>query len=222
MSIQAIAWDIDGTLVDSEPLHLRAFIEGCRNWGVDVTDLPDEEFKGVHLVDVWNALRHRMPLGLEYTRWQESIEHFYVQHRNEIHPIPHAIETIRTLKDQGFRQAAVSNSGRKIVDANLRTLGIADHFEFSISLDDVTVGKPDPYPYSLACLRFHVSPPAVVAVEDSRTGAMSARAAGLIVAGLGLNNWTTGEVDFELGKLPELIQAIGGMAYRRAPQSSPR
>ena len=55
--IKAVAWDIDGTLVDSEPLHLKSLILVCKKYNVDISDLPNEYFIGVNLHGVWEALQ---------------------------------------------------------------------------------------------------------------------------------------------------------------------
>ena len=77
----------------------------------------------------------------------------------------------------------MSNSGRTIVDANFEALGIGKIIAFSLSLDDVSSGKPDPEPYREAARRFALPAATVIAVEDSGAGARSARAAGLYVVG---------------------------------------
>ena len=90
---------------------------------------------------------------------------------------------MRELAARGVAQACVSNSGRRIVDANITALGIGKMIAFSLSLEDVSAGKPDPEPYREAARRLGAEPQAVVAVEDSGAGARSARAAGLYVVG---------------------------------------
>jgi beta-phosphoglucomutase-like phosphatase (HAD superfamily) len=69
---RAIAWDIDGTLIDSEPLHHQSLLAGCRNWGIDLGDLPDQAFRGIHMGDVWTMLRPRLPAGLDCAPPQSS------------------------------------------------------------------------------------------------------------------------------------------------------
>ncbi len=208
MSLLAVAWDIDGTLVDSEPLHHRALVAACRNWGVDLSDLSDQAFRGVHMGDVWLALRHRLPASLRQEEWAAAIDSYYAANRAQLSPMPGAVETIRTLNDSGVKQACVSNSGRSVVDANLDTLGILDCLAFSISLDDVTVGKPDPLPYAEACRRLAVLPHQMIAIEDSLTGIRSARSAGLVVAGYGAESWAPGEVDHTIRYLPDLLRLL--------------
>lgn len=187
MTIRAIAWDVDGTLVDSEPLHHRALLAGTARFGVDLSDLPDEAFRGVHMGDVWKILRPRLPESLVQAEWLDAINDHYVAHRRELVAIPLAVETVRAVAQRGLAQVCVSNSARVIVDANLDALGLARDIAFSISLDDVHAGKPDPFPYAEACRRLGLAPAEVLAVEDSYTGASSALAAGLRCAGLHLD-----------------------------------
>src|SRR5450432_1446349 len=147
---RAVAWDIDGTLIDSEPLHQRGLVAASADLGVDLSDLDPEAFRGVHARDIWKA----------------GIESYYVAHAAELEPNPGAIEAMRELAARGVAQACVSNSGRTIVDANIEALGIGKIIAFSLSLDDVSSGKPDPEPFREAARRLGVAPQATVAVED--------------------------------------------------------
>lgn len=176
---QAVAWDIDGTLVDSEPLHHRALIAASLEFGTDLRDLPDMAFRGIHMGDVWHLLRDRLPSTLSEETWADAINRHYVAGRRTLQPLPGAVETIRALHRQGVPQVCVSNSCRLVVDANLDALDVVACIDFSISLDDVTEGKPSPLPYAEAAARLGLAPETVVAVEDSATGIRSARAAGL-------------------------------------------
>lgn len=178
-NFRAIAWDIDGTLVDSEPLHHRALVAASKGFGVDLTDLPDMAFRGVHMGDVWKHLQSRFPPGLAEQEWLDAINRHYIEHRHSLTTMPGAVETIRMLADLGIPQACVSNSCRAVVDANLDAMGISSCIGFSISLDDVAEGKPSPIPYRMATERLGLLPGSIVAIEDSFTGLASARAAGL-------------------------------------------
>ena len=180
--LRAVAWDVDGTLVDSEPLHHAALLAGSRRWGVDLSDLPDQAFRGIHMGDVWTTLRPRLPGSLAKAEWMAAITDHYIDNRHSLAPLPGAIETIEALAARHIPQVCVSNSHRPIVEANLDALGIASHMRFLVAIDDVAAGKPDPEPYRLACTKLALEPAAVLAVEDSATGALSAYRAGLPVA----------------------------------------
>jgi HAD superfamily hydrolase (TIGR01509 family) len=183
--IEAIIWDIDGTLVDSEPLHLLALQHVCYHYEVDLTHLPDDHFIGIDVGAVWNELRPLFPADVGFSRWLAQLNDYYITNADKLTPIRSAVETIRRLHAAGFRQAAASNSNRKVVDANLGVLGVADLMECSISLDDVAHGKPDPAPYLRALETMGLHPSKVRAVEDSPAGALSAARAGIAVFGFG-------------------------------------
>jgi HAD superfamily hydrolase (TIGR01509 family) len=210
--MKAVAWDIDGTLVDSEGLHHRALVETCRSYGVDLARLPDRAYQGVHMLDVWSDLRPRLPAALDRGEWLGAIDRFYIQRAGELVATPRARETIRALQARGVAQVCVSNSGRRVVDANIAALGVGDALTFSISLDDVAAGKPDPEPYSLAANRLLVGPHKIVAVEDSAAGAASARAAGLFVVRYVRSGERGGDADLWISYLPELVAFIDARA----------
>jgi HAD superfamily hydrolase (TIGR01509 family) len=181
MTIRAVAWDVDGTLVDSEPLHNEALIAACRNWNVDISDIHHDVFRGVHMGDVWRTIAPRMPASASERDWNKANDDFYVENRHLLKPMPHALETVAALTAAGIRQICVSNAGRILLDANLDALGLSATMDFTLSIDDVRHGKPDPEPYTAGCARLGLRPDQVAAVEDSETGRRSARAAGLLV-----------------------------------------
>jgi HAD superfamily hydrolase (TIGR01509 family) len=206
--MKAVAWDIDGTLVDSEGLHHRALLETCRGYGVDLSGLPDRAFQGVHMLDVWSRLLDRLPTALDRDEWLAAIDRFYIAQASELVAMSQAQETIRALHARGVAQACVSNSGRRVVDANISALGLGEILAFSISLDEVAAGKPDPEPYRCAAERLALAPHEVVAVEDSAAGAASARAAGLFVVRYDPTGERGGEGDLWISELSEVIRVF--------------
>jgi HAD superfamily hydrolase (TIGR01509 family) len=184
-------------------------IESSAAFGVDLTDLADEAFRGIHIFDVWMALRSRFPKGVGRSTWLGAIEQHYVTHAGMLVPTPGAVAAVLRLAACGIAQACVSNSSRVMVDANLDSLGIRDHIAFSISLDDVTAGKPDPGPYLEASRRLALPAASVVAVEDSVAGVRSAKEAGLYVVGYSPKGNALGECDESIARLSEIPPMFG-------------
>ena len=197
MSIRAIAWDVDGTLVDSEPVHLLALEATCARFGADVSDFADDRFIGVNMHDVWRELRPRMPGHVSREEFLDTINARYRDLSHHLRPMPWALETVSRFARAGLRQVAVSNSARMVVDANLRLGGLDHYMEFSLSLDDVSAGKPAPEPYLEAARLLDLPVDEIVAVEDSNTGAQSARAAGLEVIRIDWSDKKTHKGDLE-------------------------
>lgn len=187
----AAAWDVDGTLVDSEPLHLQALQEVCRAHRVDLSDLGPTPFVGVAAPDVWRALAPRFgtTLGTEPAQRAQAFLDAVAEHyRGGVHalrPMPGAADALHWLDAQGVPMCAVSNSPAAIVEANLRAIGAWQCMRFAVCLEDVTHPKPDAEPYRLAARRLGAPEAAIWALEDSASGAASARAAGLHVVLVG-------------------------------------
>lgn len=207
----AVAWDIDGTLVDSEPLHLLALNSVCEHFDVDLSEYPDSRFIGVSLPGVWSELEPCFPEEVEYSGWVTHINNHYLKNVHRLEPIAHAREAVHALHALGFRQVAVSNSNRAIVEANLEALSLGDIMQFSISLDDVPVGKPDPAPYRQALGRLSLQAGEVVAVEDSDSGVRSAKAAGLKVIGYSPDGQNLTSADCQVLSLSGLSALIRHM-----------
>ncbi len=198
MTIRAIAWDIDGTLVDSEPLHHEALRRVSARYGVTVPPV-DPQYVGVAMDAVWEYFRAGYPDDLTMEAWLDEILVAYLDLSADLKAFPQSLPTMRRLAEAGIRQCCVSNSIRRIVDANVVATGIDRLVEFTISRDDVVSGKPDPEPYRAACVRFGLDPSQVMAVEDSRTGLASASAAGLACLHIGTDIRDVSEVLARIG-----------------------
>ncbi len=183
----AVAWDVDGTLVDSEPLHLQALQAVCGAHGVDLSDFGPAPFVGVAAPEVWLALEPRFGPSLgrdaahRATAFLGALEEHYRARAHTLRPMPGALAALRWLRERGVPMCAVSNSPAAIVHANLRAIEAADCMRFVVSLDDAPAPKPHPAPYQEAARLLGIAPGRVWAVEDSPSGAASARAAGLQV-----------------------------------------
>ena len=206
--IKAVAWDIDGTLVDREPLHLKSLMLVCKKYNIDISDLPDEYFIGVNLYGVWKELRKRFPTSLKFDEWANQINSFYFANSSTLTITPYALEVINELHILGVIQAAVSNSNRSVVDINLDALGVSKILNFSLSLDDVKKGKPDPTPYQVATTKLGLEPYEILAVEDSNSGIISAQKAGLMVAAVNVRGYSDTTADFSITSLKEIVNLI--------------
>lgn len=182
--IKAVAWDIDGTLIDSEPVHHLALMDVSERYGLPIA-ADDARFIGVAMEDVWRVLSSNYPADLTCETWLGEIVDAYIERASELTAIPGACETVHALGQRGIAQCCVSNSVRRIVEANLAAVGLADVVSFAVAREDVEHGKPDPASYALAVRKLGLHPAQVLAVEDSPVGARAARVAGLDVLQFG-------------------------------------
>ncbi|MER6480289.1 HAD family hydrolase [Streptomyces filamentosus] len=177
-ALRAVLLDMDGTLVDTERLWLRAVEEEARERGLGLTAEDRRFVLGRSVEDCAARLAARTaarpdPAGLAgalHRRFAELVRHGAV-------PLPGAVELLAELAAAGVPTALVSASPRPVVDTVLDVLG-RDRFTTSVAAGETPRTKPFPDPYREAARRLSAAPPACVAVEDSLTGVTSAQAAG--------------------------------------------
>ncbi len=179
MTPKAVFWDMDGTLVDSEPLHEAALVAALRSVGIaPPTDL-HERVLGVSAGPVYAMLRDEFGLDLPFDDWIVRKYSHYLPLTETLKPRPGAIEIFNELRERGVAQAVVSNSDRLIVDANLRVVGLSYPGMKTVSRNDVREGKPHPEPFLRAAWLAGIEPGEAIAIDDSWTGAQAALAAGM-------------------------------------------
>ncbi|MBM2710522.1 HAD family phosphatase [Mesorhizobium caraganae] len=179
MTPKAVFWDMDGTLVDSEPLHEAALVAALRSVGIAPPVDLHERVLGIAAGPVYEMLRSEFGLDLPFDDWIVRKYDHYLPMAETLKPRPGAIEVFNALRALGVQQAVVSNSDRVIVDANLSAVGLIYPGMRTISRNDVREGKPHPEPFLRAAWLAGVDPADAVAVDDSVTGATSGLAAGM-------------------------------------------
>ncbi len=176
---QAVLWDMDGTLIDSEPLHDRALEGALESLGLLPPPDLHERVIGMAAYPVYLMLRETSGLTLPFDDWILRKYTRYLEGAGALQPREGALDVFRDLQAAGIRQAIVSNSDRLIVDANLRAVGLTIPGFITVSRNDVVKGKPDPEPFLRAAALAGIDPSACAVVEDSRTGASAGVAAGM-------------------------------------------
>jgi HAD superfamily hydrolase (TIGR01509 family) len=183
VKLEAIIFDFDGTLVDSEKVTDRVVSELLVEKGIPgdlaLADLELAQFHGVTWEQGSVILQERYPAlaGLSLApRLQEKFHAALLE--NPPPPIPGAVEAVRAAADI-FPLALVTSSNRESVDHALRRLGLGHCFSSLICAEDCTRSKPDPQGYELAAKRLNVSRKRCLVFEDSRAGLQAAKSAGM-------------------------------------------
>ena len=178
--IEAVLWDIDGTLLDSEPHHFNSLVAVCEAHGQTLAKSEYDRLLGRSMAEVYAMLNAVQPLPLDLAGLAAACSDYYVTHVADVPARAGALEKVAELAERGILQACVSNSTRRVVQANMGAIAMPEALRFALSRDDVTHGKPHLEPYLRAAERLGVHPSACIVVEDSPIGARSAKAAGMI------------------------------------------
>ncbi len=177
----ALLWDMDGTLADSEPIHARSFEIACAELGLVLPGDFHDQLLGQGDAETHAWLVRTCGLSVTLTDWLTRRFEIFQSGLAEITPQPAALAIWQEAAARGVPQAVVSNSDRILVSATLAQLGLARPGQITVTRNDVHRGKPAADPYLRAADLLGVAPGRAAVIEDSPTGARAGLAAGMSV-----------------------------------------
>ncbi len=176
--VKAAIFDMDGLLVDSEPLWRHAEIEVFGGLGVRLTEDDCRQTMGLRIDEVVRYWRDRFPWeGVADDEVADQVERAVIVRVGEAgQALPGAVEAVRFLSERVVIGLA-SSSSKRVIAANLAQLGLSDRFAVIASGEDELFGKPHPAIYLTAAKALGIAPTACLALEDSMNGVIAAKAA---------------------------------------------
>lgn len=176
----AVVFDMDGVLVDGEPLHFRAINELLGEEGKSISLEAYKPYMGTKAG--WRDMAADIGLKLPADSYSGRYDDLILeQYRNASVALPGAITLVRALQEANIPIAVCSSSRRTWVETCLEKIGILDAFDVTVTGGDVEHGKPAPDIYLLSAERLSLHPELCLAIEDAPAGIQSATAAGMTV-----------------------------------------
>lgn len=175
----SVIFDMDGVLVDSEPLWWQAGVDALSSVGIVLDNARCHETRGMRTDEALDYWYRKFPwsgrtiddlVGDVNTRMMQVI-------RDHAEPLPGVIDLVEFLARRGILMGVCSSAPSCVIDATLRALRLADSIRCVVSAHDEPMGKPHPGAYLRCAAQIHASPQHCIAVEDSIYGAIAARAA---------------------------------------------
>ncbi len=184
MILRAAIFDLDGVIVDTVPLHFKAWKRMFNDYGVkfDYNDYK-EKVDGIPRLDGCRAILTDVS-DEEIKRASEKKQGYYMRYLNEdgVKVYDSTVSLIKELIAAGIHTAVVSSS--KNLHLVLKKTGLKELFEVKLSGNDITKGKPDPQIFLMAAERLNVSPGESVVFEDATLGVEAAKRANMRCVGI--------------------------------------
>jgi sugar-phosphatase len=182
-SFDAVIFDMDGVLIDSEPLWKIAMEEVFKSVGCSLTRKDFQKTVGLRLDEV-------IQYWYEHTGWENAtpkeVEEAIVRRMIELlnengTPLTGVIETLEFLKLKGKKIGLATSSYAVLIDTVLNTLSIRQYFDFTHSAENESHGKPHPAVYLTVADQLQIQPKKCLVIEDSLNGIISGKAARMTV-----------------------------------------
>lgn len=180
---QAVIFDMDGVLVDSEPFHFENETRMFRKLGLDISDEEHSHFTGVATDVMWQQISEtrKLPLSVaELTELTVLESNQYFGSLEKIEPLPGLVDLLEKLVAAEIPLAVATSSDTVTMKNILEKSGLRKYFRFTVCRDDVENSKPEPDVFLHAAKLLDVPPENCLVFEDSRNGIKAAKAAGMV------------------------------------------
>jgi beta-phosphoglucomutase family hydrolase len=193
---RAVIFDMDGVIIDSEPIYFKAGNKLFQYLGLDVSEEEHHSYVGISSRDMWSRLRNKYKIDLSTEELVEMEMNMYIDYllsRKDEKPIPGVVELIEDLYKNNRDLALASSSSIKSIKIVLDMFNLGKFFETIVSGYEVESGKPAPDIFLYAAKRLGVQPEDCVVIEDSENGIEAAKSAGMKC--IGFKNLNSGKQD---------------------------
>ncbi|MGE7387805.1 HAD family hydrolase [Streptomyces sp. NPDC004126] len=194
----AALFDLDGTLIDTEPRSREAWSRLFRNHDVPFDEDTIRGFAGRPGREALLDHVHRFAGATVDELFAEALHYTTLPDMPAVEAIPGALELVTRLRAAGVPVGLVTSGTRAYARSELAAIGALSHFDVMITADDVTRGKPDPQGYLAGCGALGVAPSATVVFEDAPAGVAAARAAGARVVAIASDHTRSSLADADL------------------------
>ena len=179
---KAIIFDMDGVLIDSQPLHYEIDIRVIQACGYPANLDTVTPYTGISNPDRWPQYKNALNLASSPEKLIEMAEQAMRDIFNEadLVPSPGIPALLKGIKEMGLHCGVASASSHELIQLVLNRTGIAEYFDAITSGEDVSVSKPAPDVYLKAAQKSGYAPAQCIAVEDAPVGILAAKNAGFM------------------------------------------
>lgn len=206
--IKAVIFDMDGVIIDSEPIHLEFAMELFNKLGFNMSKEEYGKFVGTTSKYMWDTIKNKYNI-------KNTIEELIEMERNGffdflsspdrvIEPIAYIPELLKALHENNYKIALASSSPIRLIEFIMESLKIGEYFDELVTGDFVKKSKPEPDVFLYAADKLGVLPEECVVIEDSHNGVLAAKNAGMKC--IGFRNLNSGNQD--ISKADKIINSF--------------
>ena len=200
--VKAVIFDMDGVIVDSEPIHNEAEKKSLSKYELDITTEEMESYTGATAKFMYEDLIRKYNIDTTFEKiFDEKEEILYRLFEGNLFPIKGILELIKGIKEKKIKLGLASSSHRKFINFILEKLEFKDFFETVVGAEDITYSKPNPEIFLKSTMLLNVKPNECVVIEDAKLGVEAAKNAGMKC--IGYRNLNSGNQD--LSKADQII-----------------
>jgi HAD superfamily hydrolase (TIGR01509 family) len=194
--LKAVIFDMDGVLIDSEPLHHHTNQKLFSELGFSLTDDDHGSYIGTTSHYMWSQLKNKFNLSLsveELVKTDRLTYMNYLKSQKDIAPINGIKKLIKDLYKNNVKLAVASSSPLDVIDVVVEAFQFNNYFDQLVTGDNVENSKPSPDIFLYAAKLLNIDPSESVVIEDSYNGVCAAKAAGMKC--IGYRNLNSGNQD---------------------------
>ncbi|MDZ8027565.1 MAG: HAD-IA family hydrolase [Nostoc sp. DedQUE11] len=182
--LAAILFDLDGTIVNSDPIHYRAWKEMLLNFSIEIDEtFYKSKISGRLNPEIVQDILPQLSLT-EREKFADEKEALFRRLASNLQPLSGFSELLAWTDTHQLKRALVTNAPRLNAEYMLEVLGIKEAFHTIVLADDCIAGKPDPAPYQVALNKLEIQAEEAIALEDSPSGIRAAIGANIRTIGI--------------------------------------
>ncbi|MCG1013122.1 HAD family phosphatase [Tepidanaerobacter sp. GT38] len=181
--MKAIIFDMDGVIIDSEPLHMQLERELLEEYGGTITREEHEAFVGTTDYKIWSTFKERFHLEPSVDELIKIKRQRFMENLHKVKLVDNFYEFMLTVYNEKYLLALASSNSRKIIDKVMDIFDLSKYIKVAISAEDVSKGKPNPEIFLKAAKELNVTPDNCLVIEDAFNGVQAAKAAGMKCVG---------------------------------------